>query len=76
MERFDPTMQRRNYSAACPNCGGYAVVEDDAECWRCEATLTPGCPHCRRPVSLGGGLCSNCGETISHFELVRVNPTR
>lgn len=59
-----------NYAAPCPHCGAYAVVAD-GECWRCETNLVPGCPDCRRPVSLGGSLCTHCGSLLKTYALVR-----
>ena len=71
MSEFDQKYQGHNYSALCPNCGGYVVVDPETQCFRCEENLVPGCPHCNQPVSLGAGMCFICGEEIKHFILVK-----
>lgn len=60
-------------SAPCPDCGAIGYLQDET-CWRCTATVVPGCPHCRHPVEpnlLARGVCFYCGMAVNAYALVR-----
>ncbi len=60
---------------SCPECGAYLVATADTPCWQCSRNFTTACRRCLRPVSLGAGLCTFCGDATEIVLIPRQTET-